>query len=54
MDNKQPLEQMFTKYESAIIEEKCATVEKIMGLYLDGMINEGFTEEGAVMEDRNV
>ena len=45
---------MLTKYETAIIEEKCATREKIMGLYLDGMINEGFTEEGAVMEGRNV
>lgn len=32
---------------------KCATLEKGEGLYLQGMIKEVFTDEGAVIEDRN-
>ena len=31
---------------------KCATVEKGEGLYLEGMIQEVFTDEGAVIENR--
>lgn len=33
---------------------KCAIVEKGEGLYLEGRLKEGFTDEGAGMEGTNV